>query len=120
MTWQTMDTAPRDGTFVELVNMDLNVGPRTMQWTGKRWETDVRRRHLRAALVHLVPAGRRLMTGLFPLTAADVLAELDREIAVRRQLFPKWIDQGKMKPDVADHRIACLVEARRIITEASA
>lgn len=35
--WQTMDTAPRDGTFVELVNMDLNVGPWTMRWNGGLW-----------------------------------------------------------------------------------
>lgn len=60
------------------------------------------------------------VTGLFPLTTEDVLAELSREIGVREALYPKWIDQGKIPGPVADHRIACLYEAKRIITERSA
>jgi hypothetical protein len=31
-----------------------------------------------------------------------------RELALRKNVYPKWIESGRMKPEVADHEISCL------------
>lgn len=47
-------------------------------------------------------------TGLFPLTLADQVACVEREIRMRQKVYPRWIGQGKMTQDKADHEIACM------------
>lgn len=43
----------------------------------------------------------------------DMLEELDRELKVRRRVYPRWIDQGKLDPVIADRRILCLIAIRK-------
>ena len=42
---------------------------------------------------------------------AEIVAELEREVEVRRRVFPRWVANGKLKPDVADRRIQLLEAA---------
>lgn len=59
--------------------------------------------------------------GLFPPTGPDkrmVLEELSRELAMRKNVFPSWVDKGRLTPEVAAHRILCMQEAIRLLEEA--
>ena len=55
------------------------------------------------------------MPDLFPrirtdeITVEQKVDELRREIKTRRRVYPRWVAQGKLKPDVADLRIKILV-----------
>jgi len=33
---------------------------------------------------------------------------LSREIAMREKVYPKWVEQGRMKQDKAEQEIACM------------
>jgi hypothetical protein len=44
-----------------------------------------------------------------PISLAEQLKELRRELAQREHLYPRWIGEGKLTKAVADHRMACLV-----------
>jgi hypothetical protein len=46
------------------------------------------------------------MADFFPPTRAEIIAELARELAKRREVFPRWIADGKLKQDEADRRVA--------------
>lgn len=48
------------------------------------------------------------MPDLFPPTMDEMIAEVEREIELRKRVFPRWIANGKMKQDVADRRIRIL------------
>ncbi len=37
---------------------------------------------------------------------AQQLAEAERELNLRRRVFPFWIEAGRIKPQTADERIA--------------
>lgn len=50
------------------------------------------------------------MTDLFPINRADKITCLKREISMRRRVYPRWIESGKMKQETADREIA-LMEA---------
>ncbi len=39
---------------------------------------------------------------------AEKLACIEREIAMRRRVYPKWIASGKLKPEKADREIAVM------------
>lgn len=52
---------------------------------------------------------------LFPITKEEMLAELRRELSMRESVYPKWIASGKLKQEVADHRIAALREAIKTV-----
>jgi hypothetical protein len=43
-------------------------------------------------------------------TREEKLVEIAREIAFRRNLYPKWIKAGKIKLDDAGYRIAIMLE----------
>jgi len=45
----------------------------------------------------------------------EMLAELDREIAIRKRIYPKWIADGNLSPEKADHRIRVMEGAREVI-----
>ncbi|HEY2623259.1 MAG TPA: hypothetical protein VGI53_07420 [Dyella sp.] len=45
---------------------------------------------------------------LFPVTVADMLAEVERELAVRRQVYPRLIAERGMVQAKADRQIAVL------------
>lgn len=40
--------------------------------------------------------------------AADKLACAKRELAMRRHVYPRWVQVGKMTKQNADHEIACM------------
>ena len=42
------------------------------------------------------------------ITLAEEIAAVRREIAMRRGVYPKWVQSGRMKQDKADHEIACM------------
>ncbi len=54
------------------------------------------------------------MSDLFPAATTDdvalelKLAELQREIAVRQGVYPKWVAAGKLTQEMADKRILIL------------
>ena len=47
-----------------------------------------------------------------PVSRAEKLKELDREIAMRQGVYPRWVDQGKLTRKVADRRIRILEAIR--------
>ena len=42
-------------------------------------------------------------------TNDEKLKEIAREIAMRRNVYPKWIASGRLKPEAADRQIAIMV-----------
>jgi hypothetical protein len=48
------------------------------------------------------------VTDLLPITRVEILAELERELKMRREVFPRWVSAGKLKADVAERRIAIM------------
>lgn len=40
----------------------------------------------------------------------DKLRCIEREIAMRRSAYPKWVEKGKMKHDQAEREIALMVQ----------
>ena len=57
------------------------------------------------------------MSDFFPATRDEIMAEVARELAMRRNLFPKWVERGKIKQDEADKRIRHLQAAYDYIME---
>lgn len=45
----------------------------------------------------------------------DVIAELERELAVRRDVYPRWIVSKKIDPTTAHWRITALEAAIRLL-----
>ncbi|MFN7931549.1 MAG: hypothetical protein U0Y68_27190 [Blastocatellia bacterium] len=50
-------------------------------------------------------------------TIQECIAEVEREISTRRRVYPAWVDGGKIKADVADHRIDCLQTTLGLLQE---
>ena len=48
------------------------------------------------------------MSDLFPVTVEDMLAECEREIALRRRVYPRWIETGRISQQKADRQIEVL------------
>jgi hypothetical protein len=46
-----------------------------------------------------------------------VLVELRREIAVRNNVYPNWVLNGRLTQESADFRIACLHKAIELLNE---
>jgi hypothetical protein len=40
------------------------------------------------------------------ITRAEILQEISRELAIRREVFPRWVKDGKLKQEEADKCIA--------------
>ena len=38
------------------------------------------------------------------------LSELRRELKMRQTVYPKWVRQGRIEKDTAQHRVDCLIE----------
>lgn len=73
-------------------------------------------------LVHRVQESSVSEATVIPL--ADQLAEVRREIGMRRKAYPRWVSLGRMKQEQADRGIAAMEAARdtlaRLVTEQSA
>lgn len=48
-------------------------------------------------------------------TLAEQIAEVGRELGLRRGVYPKWIEAGKLSQALADRQIACLDAAYRTL-----
>jgi len=46
------------------------------------------------------------MSDLFPVTTKEAIAELERELKLRRSVYPKFIDRGTLSKARADRQIA--------------
>lgn len=42
------------------------------------------------------------------LTIGDLLRAAERELSMRERVYPRWIDQGKMKAEAAAHEIQAM------------
>ena len=54
--------------------------------------------------------GGSAMSDLFPATLAEMLGEAERELALRRRVYPYWVTDGRMKQHHAERQIR-LMEA---------
>lgn len=52
------------------------------------------------------------MSEVYNFTTDDMVKELDREVALRQRVYPRWVESGKMKPLEARRRIALLQAVR--------
>ena len=43
-----------------------------------------------------------------PVSTREKLACVERELALRRSAYPKWVKAGRMKPHVASHEIRAM------------
>lgn len=43
----------------------------------------------------------------------DMLAEVDRELKLRRRVYPRWVDQGNLTKATADQQILKMQAVRR-------
>ena len=41
-------------------------------------------------------------------TLVEMLAEARRELAMRQRLYPRWVEEGRMKPHQAERQIAVM------------
>ena len=46
------------------------------------------------------------------------LAELERELGVRKNIYPRWVQEGKLKQQQADHRIHVLEDIKEVVRAA--
>lgn len=53
-----------------------------------------------------------------PITLEQQLASVRRELAMRKNVYPKWVKAGRMKQEVADHEIAAMQAVHDTITAA--
>ena len=51
------------------------------------------------------------MSDMFPPTRAEVIAELERELKMRKQVFPRWVASKSLTQAEADKRIRLLEAA---------
>ena len=45
---------------------------------------------------------------MFSITVQEQITEIERELGLRRRVYPKWVDAGKMKQATAEYRIEVL------------
>jgi len=41
-------------------------------------------------------------------TVEQQIAEVQREIALRENIYPRWVETGRLTKQKADHQIACM------------
>ena len=57
------------------------------------------------------------MRELLPITLADQLVELLRELKLRKAVYPKWVIQRRITQARADWQIACLEATIRTLKQ---
>ena len=45
---------------------------------------------------------------LFPITSEDEIVDLEREIKLRKRVYPRWVVAGRFTQEKADRQIALL------------
>ena len=51
----------------------------------------------------------------FEVTLEEQLRCVEREIAMRERVYPRWVDAGRMKPDKAEYELKCMAEVKRTL-----
>lgn len=51
------------------------------------------------------------MSDLFPITIEDEIQELEREVALRKRVYPRWTADGRLTKVKADRQIAVMESA---------
>lgn len=52
------------------------------------------------------------MSELFPITLDDMIGAVEREIVMRRRVYPRWVSQGKMPRDKAEREIELMIAVK--------
>jgi len=52
---------------------------------------------------------------MFPVSLDEQIACVEREIAMRRRVYPKWVGKGRMTPARADHEIETMEAVLRTL-----
>ena len=55
------------------------------------------------------------MNDLFPIGIDEQIAEIERELEMRRTVYPRWIRVGRIDNETANRRIVILEEARQTL-----
>jgi hypothetical protein len=55
---------------------------------------------------------------LFGISREEMLREVEREIALRRRVYPRWVEAGRLKLDRAERQIAVLEAVAVLLAEA--
>jgi hypothetical protein len=55
--------------------------------------------------------------GEMPINLIDQIREVDREIAMRRNCYPRWVATGRMTQEEADRRIRNMEAVRATFSE---
>lgn len=64
------------------------------------------------------PPPRSRPPGVMPdITLLDQIKEVRRELAMRRNVYPKWVARGSLKQSDADYRIDAMCEALRTLED---
>jgi hypothetical protein len=48
-------------------------------------------------------------------TPAELLACAKRELAMRKNAYPRWVKKGSLSPQSAEHEIECMQEIVKIL-----
>lgn len=48
------------------------------------------------------------MAYMLPITLDEEIASVEREIALRERVYPRWVEQKKMSQEKADYEIAAM------------
>ena len=56
-----------------------------------------------------------MTAGLFPMSFEEILAEIDRELDLRRRKYPEWVAANRMHASAADRQLLRLTEARKAL-----
>lgn len=48
------------------------------------------------------------MSDLFPISIEDEIQELEREVSLRKRVYPRWVFQGRISQAKADRQIAVM------------
>jgi hypothetical protein len=46
---------------------------------------------------------------------AAMIAEVERELKVRRTVYPRWVADGTLRPDMASARLAAMVAVLELL-----
>lgn len=60
----------------------------------------------------MVEAGETsVVSDLFPITVDDEIQELEREVALRKRVYPRWVADNRLTKGKADRQIAVMQSA---------
>ena len=57
------------------------------------------------------------MAELFPITRGEMLAESEREVALRKRVYPRWVADKKLTQAKADRQIAVMEAVAKLLRE---